>query len=349
MKKAIALLLVSLMLLSVVACGEATKDPTQAQTDTAPPADTGNADANTTDSSSGEAKGVVGIGLFYRRDEFYIDVESRLVSRLTELGYEPRVFDSDTDMAKLVSAIEDFTAQKVDGIICSGSAQLVSAVDAAVDQGIPVVCFDGSTNSAKVTANVVYDPIADGTSVGEWAKAYIAENWPDEEVEIAILDFPASAEICVGRTNAFIEVVKTIPNAKIVAQMDGKASRADSMAAAETILQANPNIKLAYGINFDTIAGFYAALDAIKKTDTVLCSSGSWGEEAIQFLSADHPQYKAFTLMDPWYMADVAVDSLVAALEGKQVDQNQNMDAVTYTSETIGTLDWRGIIEGRIK
>lgn len=363
MKKVLSILLVGLMLFGITACADATKDPTAQSTSpaSAAPAETAAAPAKATDApvpaespavSDGTAsgsKGVIGVGLFYRRDEFYIDVESRLTSYLKELGYETRVFDCDTDMAKLVSAIEDFTTQKVDGIICSGSNLIVSAVENAVDQGIPVVCFDGTTNSEKVAANVVYDPAADGKAVGEWAKAYIAEHWPDEEVEVAVLDFPASAEICVGRTNAFIDVIKTIPNAKIVAQMDGKASRADSMAAAETILQANPNIKLAYGINFDTIAGFYAALDAIKKTDTVLCSSGSWGEEAIQFLSANHPQYKAFTLMNPWHMAEVAVDSMVSALEGKPVDQDQNMDAVTYTAETIGTLDYKEIIEGRIK
>jgi len=164
---------------------------------------------------------------------------------------------------------------------------------------------------------------------------------------VSILDFPASAEICVGRTNAFKAVIETIPNAKIVAQMDGKASRADSMAAAETILEANPNVRVAYGINFDTIAGFYAALEGRGKTDCICVSSGSWGEEAINFLVADHPQYKAFTLMNPWDMAEATMQAAFDAIAGKEVVYNQAMIAKTYDSSNISELDYKLIIESR--
>ena len=33
--------------------------------------------------------------------------------------------------------------------------------------------------------------------------------------------------------------------------------------------------------------------------------------------------------------------------EGKEVEQKQEMSAPTYTADTIGTLDWKGIIEAR--
>lgn len=349
MKKLLALLLALVMVIGMVGCAataDPTKEPEAAAPEAAPEAEAEAApEAEAEESGS---KGTIGIGLLYLRDEYYIDVATRLVTRLEEMGYETQVIDTDADTAKMVSAIEDFTAKGYDGIICSGSELIASAVDEAVAQGIPVVCFDGSCNAESVTANVTYDPIEDGIQIGNYVKGYIEENWADEEVvEVAILDYPKSAEICVGRTNGFISVIETIPNAKIVAQQDGKASRADSMAAAETILQANPDVKVAYGINFDTIAGFYAALDAIGKTDTICVSSGSWGQEAIEFLAEDHPQYKAFTLMDPWAQADAAIDSLLAAMEGKEVEQKQQMSAPTYTADTIGNLDWKGIIEAR--
>ena len=282
-----------------------------------------------------EAKGKIGLVLGYRRDEFYMDLESRFKTIAKDAGYELLITDTDFDIARAVAAIEDYTSMGVDAILSWGSAQFISAMEAAVEAGIPVVCYDGSTPSEIVTANVTYDPIDDGNAIGEWVKAYIEKNWPNEEVEVAILDFPASAEICVGRTNAFKAVIETIPNAKIVAQMDGKASRADSMAAAETILEANPNVRVAYGINFDTIAGFYAALEGRGKTDCICVSSGSWGEEAINFLVADHPQYKAFTLMNPWDMAEATMQAAFDAIAGKEVVYNQAMIAKTYDSSNI--------------
>lgn len=298
--------------------------------------------------ASAESKGTFGLVLGYRRDEFYMDLESRFLSAAKEAGYEILVTDTDFDIARSVSAIEDYTSAGVDAILTWGSAQFVTAIEAAVKAGIPVVCYDGSTPAEGiVTANVTYNPIEDGKAIGEWVKAYIEANWPAEEVEVAILDFPASAEICVGRTNAFKSVIESIPNAKIVAQMDGKASRADSMAAAETILEANPNVRVAYGINFDTIAGFFAALEGRGKTDTICVSSGSWGEEAINFLVENHPQYKAFTLMNPWDMADASVKAAIDAIEGKEVVYDQSMLARTYDASNINELDYKLIINSR--
>jgi len=345
MKKYIAIALALLMLLGTAACS-ATQAPAAVSSSAASSSAASSSAASSSSGTSG-SKGTIGIGLFYRRDEFYIDIETRLVADCKAAGYDVKVVDADADMAKMVTAIEDFTAQKVKGIICTGSEQLVSAIGAAVDAGIPVVCYDGSTNSDKVTANVTFDPTEDGVQVGNYVKQYISDNWASENVEVAVLDYPASAEICVGRTNGFLSVINGISNAKLVAQQDGKASRADSMAAAETILQAHPNVKVAYGINFDTIAGFYAALSAIGKKDTICVASGSWGEEAIKFLADNDPQYKAFTLMNPWSMADAAVNSLLDKLAGKTVEQKQAMSAPTYTAETIGQLDWKGIIAAR--
>lgn len=340
MKKVAALLMMAVMTIGLFGCAGATADPTaKTEEDT---------EQTKEEAEEGSSKGTIGIAVFYLRDEYYIDLTTRLVDACEEAGYDTQLIDTDGDSAKMVSAIEDFTAKGYDGILCTGSELIASAVTEAVNQGIPVVCFDGSCNSEVITANVTYDPVDDGIEVGNYVKQYIEENFAEDEVvEVAILDFPASAEICVGRANGFKSVIETIPNAKIVAQQDGKASRADSMAAAESILQANPNVKVAYGINFDTIAGFYGALEAIGKTDTICVASGSWGQEAIQFLAEDHPQYKAFTLMDPWEQADAAVDALVAALEGETVEQKQQMKAVTYTSETIKDLDWEGIIAAR--
>ncbi len=297
--------------------------------------------------AAAEDNGTIGLVLGYRRDEFYMDLESRFITLADEAGYNLLITDTDFDIAKSVSAIEDYTNAEVDAIISWGSAQFVTAIEAAVEAGIPVVCYDGSCPSQAVSANVTYAPAEDGKSVGEWVKKYIEENWTDEEVEVAILDYPASSEICVGRTNAFKEVIESIPNAKIVAQMDGNASRADSMAAAETILEANPNVRVAYGINFDTVAGFYAALEGRNNTECICVASGSWGQEAINFLVEDHPQYKAFTLMDPWAMAEAAFNSAVDAIGGKEVVYDQAMSAVTYDASNIHELDYEAIIAAR--
>ena len=115
--------------------------------------------------------------------------------------------------------------------------------------GIPVVCYDGGANSDAVSTKVIFDYAYNGQLTGEWAVNYIQTALADKEtVKVALLDFPASPVVCVPMADNFQACVEALPNVEVVARQDGKANRTESMAVAENILTANPDIDIFYGI-----------------------------------------------------------------------------------------------------
>ena len=135
----------------------------------------------------------IGVDLYYRRDEYYVDLEATFITYGAEQGYEMIIQDADGDVPRQIQQVEDFITAGVDAIAIAVADPdaLVDVLDRAVDAGIPVVCFDGGANSEKISTKVIFDYALNGQMTGEWAVDYINENLGGN-AKVAILDFPAS-------------------------------------------------------------------------------------------------------------------------------------------------------------
>ena len=114
----------------------------------------------------------IGVSLFYRRDEYYKDLEVSFVCEADKMGYEIIIKDADTEPAKQTQQIEDFIKEGVDIIALApvDPDDLVPVIEDAVAAGVPVLTFDGSANTDKVLTHVVFDFYEDGYNAGLWAK-----------------------------------------------------------------------------------------------------------------------------------------------------------------------------------
>lgn len=291
-----------------------------------------------------EGSKVIGISLFYRRDEYYKDLEAGFKVAAKKAGYTLLIQDADTDPAKQTQQIEDFVSKKVDAIAlsCTDPAGLVPAIEAAVAKGIPVFTFDGPSNSKKVITHVGFDFYEDGLLVGQWAQKYISSKLGGK-AKVAILDYPQSAIVCAKRANGFADaVVKNMPGVKIVARQDGKASRTDSMSVMENILTSNPDIDLVYGINYDTGAGALAAIKAAKSKAVVVCNA--WGVEGFKQLEANDPIMKAFACSSPAVQAADTIKAIGEYFAGKPVPKDYMSHSIVLDATTIKNFDWRSIV-----
>jgi ribose transport system substrate-binding protein len=303
--------------------------------------------AEKTSDTTVEKKKVIGISLFYRRDEYYKDLESSFIYEAEKAGYDVIIQDADADPAKQTQQIEDFVQKKVDAIALAAAdpAGLVPAIDAAVDAGIPVLTYDGPSESKKVLTHVGFDFYEDGVTVGEWAKKYINEKLGGK-ANIAIIDFPQSAIVCGLRAKGFRDIMESMDGVKVVAQQDGKASRTDSMSVMENILTANPDVDIVYGINYDTCAGAAAAIEAAGRKDIIVLG-GAWGEEPFTKLTNNDPILKAFNVTSPAVQAADTIKAITEYWEGKEVPKDYISESKVYDAETIGTLDWKAVVARR--
>lgn len=304
------------------------------------------ADTDSGDETVSDNKIKVGVSLFYRRDEYYKDLDAGFVHEAEKLGYELIIQDADADPAKQTQQIEDFVTEGVDIIALAATDPdgMVPAIEDAVAAGIPVLTFDGPANTDKVLTHVGFDFYEDGYNIGLWAKDYI-EKELGGVAQVAVIDFPQSAIVCGQRTTGFIDAVTELEGVEIVAQQDGKAARTESMAAAETILTANPDIDMFFGVNYDTGAGAKAAIEAAGSDAVVVTIA--WAVEAFEELANEDPIMKAMSVASPAVQAADTLKAISEYFAGDELPADYLSHSSVYDSSNINTLDYAAIVARR--
>ncbi len=291
----------------------------------------------------------IGVSLFYRRDEFYKDLETGFAEGAQKYGYDINIQDADADPSKQTQQLEDFIASKVDIIMFAAASPsgLVPAVQEANKAGIPVITFDGSITegAAKLLTFVGMDNIQAGVQAGKWAKDYIQKKL-GSKANIAILDFPQSAVVCGNRVKGFKSVFQGMSGVKIVSQQDGKASRTESMSVMENILTANPKIDVVFGINDDTIFGAVAACEAAGRDDMVFVDVG-WSKELFEKLKGDDKYVKASAVQNPYLMGVSAIEAARQYFAGKKLGKETLQAPILTTKDNVDSLGWEAIVAKR--
>ena len=294
-------------------------------------------------------KKTIGVSLFYRRDEYYKDLDVAFRKEADAAGLNIVLQDADSDPAKQTQQIEDFIQQGVDAIAIAPAdpVGLVPVMESAVDAGIPVVVYDNIVESDKISTTVGFDYMDDGKQVGDWTVDYINKNLGGK-AKVAIIDFMQSPIVCGQRATGFENAVKSLPGVEVVTRQDGKATRADAMSVMENILTANPDINVVYGINLDTCAGAKAAIEAAGRDDIIVVGSG-YGEEVFKALEENDKYMKCFSSSSPQTQAKDTVAAIVKLLAGESVPKETISKSEMYTAETIKDFDWKSIIAERDK
>ena len=290
----------------------------------------------------------IGVSLFYRSDEFYVDIENMMKVKADELGLDLVIQDANTDASVQMRQFEDFIQMGVDAIVFSpcDPVACASAVEAANEAGIPVFTYDGVVeDNSGITAGLYSDFYADGNDAGHWAKEYIEENL-DGTANVAILDFPASPVVCGLRADGFEDGVTELEGVNIIARQDGHATRTGGMEVMEDIITANSgDVDMVFTINYESAAGAASALESAGIDAAVVCVA--WGEEALTNLSSGTTLFKALLLGDPQDQAGI-LEVAKAYLDGEEVEKETMYSYYIVTPETVDDLiDWKAIIDLR--
>jgi ribose transport system substrate-binding protein len=146
---------------------------------------------------------------------------------------------NEEDPQKQVEAVEQLVNAGVSGIAisCSDANKLTDAINKAVDNGVPVVCFDSDAPNSKRMAIFGTDDVACGKQVmTELAKAM------GEKGTVAILAGNQNAPNLQKRVQGVKEEAKKYPGIKILDTYYHKETPQDAAAKVEQVQQANPEI-----------------------------------------------------------------------------------------------------------
>jgi ribose transport system substrate-binding protein len=319
MKKMLLLLfLAAILVFSFVGCSS-DSEQTDSQTTSTESEET----SSSTSSSETEVKKIkIGMSVLDLSNPYFKEIANGAQKAADELGIELVINDPKSDPTKQMDAVDNFIADKVDGVILTAvdKNQGNTSAEKLKEAGIPVLALIHPLDT-DVDIFIKLDEYKYGQMGGANAGNWIKDKFSGQEVEVAILDYPKLPQI-IDRANGIIDKIKEIaPNAKIVAQQSA-ATPEEGLKAMETILQANPNVKVVAAINDAGALGALEAFKAAGKTDENIFIGGlDATAEAVSKIN-EKGFYRATVDIDPNGTGALAVQQIFKLLNNESVEKS---------------------------
>ena len=211
---------------------------------------------------------------------YWSDSKLGLRDKARELGVDAVFTGPSTgDANQQIEAISRAVAQKVDGIIMVPVSDAVStAIDKAIEAGIPVVCADADAPSSKRYSFIGTGNYNAGFLGGQQLAALLKG-----QGEVALLYIPGWDNL-TQRIQGYKDALAKYPDIKVVAIGNDKGSQTEAEKECRTILQAHPNLA---GFGCVAAIGGQGAAVAVKqagKTGKIKIVSMDRDEATLQFV-----------------------------------------------------------------
>jgi ribose transport system substrate-binding protein len=165
----------------------------------------------------------------------------------------------ETDHTRQIQIVESMISQRVDALAISATDEraLATPVERAIDAGIPVTVFDSGVNVENYVSFIATDNYGAGCTAARTLASLIG----DRGTVGMVMHKPGGTSTVLRERGFEDTLAKEFSAVKVVAQQFGMADSARSLAAAENILSARPDLS---GIFASSEASSIGALQAIK-------------------------------------------------------------------------------------
>ncbi len=189
---------------------------------------------------------------------FFVTMQDEALAYAKSLDVELLTHDSQNQSSIQMAAVENFIAQKVDGILISPMTEdsLVPAIEAAVAAGIPVATVDRRANTDKVLIHVG----ADNVEGGRAAARFIIERLGNKGTVIELEGTPG-ASAALDRKAGFDEIMKA-SNVRILVSQTADFSRSQAQNVMENLMQVHSQFDAVFGANDEMIIGAIEAMES---------------------------------------------------------------------------------------
>jgi len=285
----------------------------------------------------GEKKLVVGYVVNFMSHEWYQNICNGAKDRAGELGIDLRIADANLDVAKQISAAENFITQKVDVLVLTpvDAKAMGPIVRQAEKAGIPVITESNVVEGAKTYVGISNQ--TGGRKAGEWFVQYAKEK--GIEPKILIVGLP-NFEDCRQRVAGFKEALAASGiKYEIKQEVDGQGLKEKALAVSQDALTAHPDVNVIFGINDDSTTGGMAAYKAAGLDESKLTAIGFGFEGAVgQGALLSGGPYKAALAMFPNFVGVGIVDAALAISKGEKLPAHFETPTTVITAANFNTF-----------
>ena len=337
-----SILLVSLMLvLALIFAGCAqTPEPaapagdsgSETQAEEAPAAEEPAAEEEAASEEAPAANGeeLVIAGVVFQSDTFMQTVQNGIQAAADEEGVELILGNTENDLAKESSMIDDYITRGVDAIVITpiSADGSVAALKKAKEAGITVICFNTCVNEEGIADSFLVTKNEDlGSTTGKATVKFIEEQLGGN-AKIGLLNCD-QFEGCPPRKEGFLAEVTQLPGVEVVADQAGWVAD-DALPVSEAMLEANPTINLLWAANEGGTVAHALAVQSSGLAGEVFVVGTDMNNQMAQMLQADDNILQGVTGQAPYQMGYDALKTALAVLGGADVPAVQNTPTIFF-------------------
>lgn len=280
----------------------------------------------------------IGLAVQTLSNQVWAQQAEQITSRAEADGNEITVVECKENANTQIGQIENFISAGTDIIIVQPQdPEAIEDICAeAREEGIKVVSWDEEMENSDI--NWIIENYDLGVEIGTQAAEWINEKFEDGACEVAVLGYPQTP-ILLERENGILDALKEkAPNATVVANQPA-IDTTEGLNAMETILQANPDVKVvcciggggAAGAN-EAFKGFYGS----EVPEEVGIFSTDLTDEAVASMQNGEFNRMVVAITGNAYACgDVVYDLAIECAEGAEMDQNVYRDLIPVTIDNL--------------
>jgi ribose transport system substrate-binding protein len=279
----------------------------------------------------------IGVMLFSNAVPYYAPMIEGLRTQADVHGFDLDMQDGQTDPAKEIAIIQQFTTARKDVIIVDPSIPdaVVPAINAAVDAGIPVLTLNLDAGAdARRLAYVGPDPIDQGRKMGE---AVLATGGPTARVAVILGALGNTSQL--SRSEGLQQVLDQNPGMTLLDQQTANWDNGQALKVGQDFLAKYPpgTIDVIAGQGPETVAAAnWAAANGRTDVKFVICDVSREVATAI-----DNGTVAAGVYTDPYVQGTKVMDFAGLITDGKAADVPQPAwyaPASVVDRETVGGI-----------
>jgi ribose transport system substrate-binding protein len=240
---------------------------------------------------------------------------------------------NETDIAGEMQIMETMINRQVDAIAVAPSdkSALKIVVDRAANARIPVVIYDSGIDTNRYATFVATDNYAGGVLGAD----RIGKVLGGKGKIVMIKTTPGGAST-MAREDGFRHQLKTkFPEIQILDERFGMASIAQSLAVAENMLTAHPDLN---GIFCSNESGTEGAAQALKARGSKIKLVG-FDSSPILLTELNEGIIDSLVIQDPFRMGETAVNQAVKALKGEKTPKQIFLPPRLVNAENVNDPD----------
>jgi ribose transport system substrate-binding protein len=263
---------------------------------------------------------------------FFNQINDGAKQAADKAGAKLVIFNANNVAAAQNSAIEDYVAQKVDGIvlIAIDVNGVKPAVTAAKKAGIPVVAIDARIPDGDNAAFIGVDNKGAGEQIGKYFADY-AKSKMGGSAKVGI----------VGALNSFIQnqrldgfkAAAEGAGVKFLDTVDGQNIQDVALTAAENLMTANPDMNALYATGEPALVGAISAVTSQQGTGKVKVFGWDLTAQAIKGI--DEGWIVAVVQQDPFQEGVAGVETVLKIKKGETVNPSIDIPVTIVTKDNV--------------